>query len=153
MPPVEQLQPPRVQLAVEPLDERDRLVGEDLLFGRDDAHAAVSSLELRLLRRPLQRERRAVRRHGLRDEVEVAGADLALVPRRGVAELLHRELVLLELHVRRHLVGRVAACELEHARVERVEAGERDELEAVAHLAEHLLEAGDLLRRRDACSS
>ena len=39
----------------------------------------------------------------------------------------------------------VAACELEHRRVERVEARERDELELVAQRAELLLEPRDLV--------
>src|SRR5213076_3142461 len=69
-------------------------------------------LELRLLDRALQRERRALRRDRLRDQVEVARAGLALVPRRGVAELLELELVLLEPHVRRHLLLDIAVREL-----------------------------------------
>ena len=39
----------------------------------------------------------------------------------------------------------VAAGELEHREVERVEAGQGDELEPVAQLAELVLEAGDLV--------
>src|SRR5437016_11968057 len=67
------------------------------------------------------------------------------MPRRRVAELLELELVLLQPHVRRHLLRGVAAGEVEHRRVERVEAGERDEEEAVAPLAERVLEGRDLV--------
>ncbi len=41
MPALEQLEPARVQLSVELLDERDRLPGEDVLGG-GRAHAAAS---------------------------------------------------------------------------------------------------------------
>src|SRR4029079_18255136 len=102
-------------------------------------------LELRLLGRADERQRRRLAaRHRLRDEVEVAGADLALVARRGVALRLERELVLLQAHVRGHPLARVALGELEHRRGDRVEARERDELEAVAGAREGLLEGGDL---------
>src|SRR6266516_278182 len=101
--------------------------------------------ELRLLGRALERERLAAGRDGLRDEVEVAGPDLVLVPGGGVAELLELELVLLQPHVRRHLLLGVAAGEVEHRRVEHVEAGERDEEEAIAPLAERVLEGCDLV--------
>src|SRR5262245_44018818 len=65
--------------------------------------------------------------------------------RRRVSDLLHLELVLLETDVGRHARAGVVARELEHTAVERVEAGERDELEAVAERAERVLEAGDRL--------
>src|SRR5581483_3992742 len=99
--------------------------------------------ELRFLGRAFEREGRCVRRDRPRDEVEVAGADLALMPRRRVAVLLERELVLLQPDVRRDVLAGVAAGEVEHARVQLVEAGERDELEAVAPFAELILEARD----------
>jgi hypothetical protein len=50
---------------------------------------------------------------------------------------------LLEPDVRRHPLGRVAAGQLEHPRVQGVEPGERDELEPVAHCREARLELGD----------
>ena len=83
-------------------------------------------------------------RHGLRDQVVPAGAHLGLVLDGRVAVGLHRELVLLELHVGGHALLRVALRQVEHARVHRVEPGEGDELEPVAHRAELLLERGDL---------
>src|SRR5207248_1117644 len=43
-----------------------------------------------------------------------------------------------------HALVRVAARELEHRGIERVEAGQRHELEAVAELREILLEGSDL---------
>src|SRR5262245_194260 len=67
------------------------------------------------------------------DLVEVAGANLALVLDRGEALLRGGELLLLELDESGHVVARVAVRQLEHRVVERVEAGQRDELELVAH--------------------
>src|SRR5205823_329108 len=90
-----------------------------------------------------RRDRGVAPRHRLRDRVEIAGAHLALMPRGGVAGGLGRELRLLELHVGAHVLSLVAARQLEHREVERVEAGERDELEAVAHGGELALELRD----------
>ena len=45
-----------------------------------------------------------------------------------------RELALLQLRVGRHAALAVVRGELEHRQVQGVEAGERDELEAVAHV-------------------
>src|SRR5438067_964170 len=101
--------------------------------------------ELGLLGRAPERKRGAfAARDGLEHAVEVAGADLALVAGRGVAVLLERELAFLQLDVGGHALGGVAAGELEHAGVQRVEAGEGDELVAVAELGERLAEGGDL---------
>src|SRR5256886_3139916 len=82
--------------------------------------------------------------HGLGDRIEIAGTDLTLVLGGGVAGGLGRELRLLQLDVRGHLLRLVAARQLEHREVQCVEAGERDELEAVAHGAQLALKAGDL---------
>src|ERR1700730_6987542 len=82
--------------------------------------------------------------HGLGDRIEIAGADLALVLGGGIAGLLGRELRLLQCYVRGHLLRLVSARQLEHREVQRVEAGERDELEAVAHGGQLALESGDL---------
>src|SRR5262245_35423568 len=91
-------------------------------------------LELSLLGRALEGERRALAtRDGLEHRVEVAGADLALVARRRVAELLVRELRLLEPDIGAHSLAGIAACELEHRVADGVEAGQRHELEPVAH--------------------
>src|SRR5450631_2459854 len=79
----------------------------------------------------------------LRHVVEIAGADLALVLDRGEAALGRRELLLLQLDEGAHVVARVAVREVEHAVVQRVESGERDELELVAHGAQLALEPGD----------
>src|SRR5262245_29018315 len=86
---------------------------------------------------------RLARLHGLRDLVEVTGADLALVTRRSVPLRFGRELGLLQLHVGRHVLRGVAARQVEHAVVERVESRQGDELELVAHGAELALELGD----------
>src|SRR5690606_42137786 len=103
----------------------------------------ASSVELVLLGGTLQRGGRAVRVHRGRDPVEVAGADLTLVLGGGVTPLLGGELALLQVDVGGHLVAGVAVGQIEHRVVQRVEAGQRDELELVAHRAELLLEAGD----------
>ena len=80
------------------------------------------------------------------DEVEVAGADLALVARRRVAELLELELVLLELaRTRSSRRQRNRARARTSPAFSEWKPGERDELEAVAPARELLLEAGDLV--------
>src|SRR5712671_3513353 len=100
--------------------------------------------ELRLLGATLEREGRCgTGRDHLGDLIEVAGADLTLVASRGVAGALGGELGLLELGVRGHAVRAVLARELVHPVVERVKAGEGDELELVAHRGELALELRD----------
>src|SRR5690242_13052652 len=59
---------------------------------------------------------------GLRYEIEIAGADFALVARRGVARRFAREFGLLQLGIGGHAAILVAAGKLEHAVVEAVEA-------------------------------
>src|SRR3954453_17627058 len=88
--------------------------------------------------------RRGALRDRLADLIEPARPDLGLVLRRRVAVRLHRELLLLQLHIGGHALGRVALGQVEHAGVERVEPRQRDELEPVAHRAELLLELRDL---------
>src|ERR671919_569965 len=101
--------------------------------------------ELRLLGGAAEGQRRALAaRDGLRDEVEVAGADLSLVARGRVPRVLELELALLKTNVGGHALGRISPRQLEHRLVERVEAGERDELEPIAHLAQLLLEGCDV---------
>src|SRR5690606_27118654 len=72
--------------------------------------------------------------------VEVARADLALVPGRRVAASFGAELRFLQFHVGRHLPFAVARGQVEHGIVERMESGQGDELEAVAHRTELALE-------------
>src|ERR1051325_3882881 len=96
--------------------------------------------ELRFLRRSVERERGGLLRHRLHDLVEVSRTDLALVLRRRVPVRLERELALLQLDVGAHPTLPVPARQLEHAGVQRVEPRERDELEAIAPLAQLLLE-------------
>ena len=84
--------------------------------------------------------------HDLAHQVEVAVPHLALVPRRRVAVLLCLELRPLEFGVRSHAALPVRPREREHAVVQRVEAGERDELEAVAHGGQLALEDGEAAR-------
>src|SRR5439155_11825701 len=94
-------------------------------------------LELCFFRRaPESQGRRLAAGNGLDDAVEVARADLTLVPGRGVAVFFQLELSLLEPDVGRHAFIDVALRKVEHPGVQRVEPRERDELEAVAHLAE-----------------
>src|SRR5690606_4129984 len=107
--------------------------------GRDAA-----ALELLLLGRALERDGgRLAALDDLGHRVEVAGTDLALVLDRGEALPRRLEFGLLELDERAHLPAGVTVGELEHRVVERVEAGQGDELEAVAHRRKLLLEAGD----------
>src|SRR5581483_3394396 len=111
---------------------------------RSMARGALVVMELLLLRGAVQRgERGMLAGDDLRHLVEVAGADLALVLDRGEAQLLRREFELLQFHERRHVVVGVAVRQHEHAVVQRMEAGQRDELELVAHRAQLLLELGD----------
>jgi len=114
---------------------------------RRPSRAAASGylLELLLSVLPVKRGNRGgPGAHRLGDRIEIAGADLALVLGGGVAGGLGRELRLLQCHVRGHLLRLVIARQLEHREVQRVEAGERDELEAVAHGGQLALESGDL---------
>src|SRR6185436_8616493 len=90
--------------------------------------------ELLVLRRTVQRRGRGLAAgHDLGQLVEVAGADLALVLDRGEPLLGGGELLLLQLDEGAHVVARIAVRQLEHRIVESMEAGERDELELVAH--------------------
>src|SRR5215471_13763557 len=92
----------------------------------------------------------ACQRHGGRvrgyrrgDEVEVTGAHLALVTRGGVPVRLGAELGVLQPHVGGHTLFAVPASQFEHRVVQRVESGQRDELELVAHLTQLALELLD----------
>ena len=69
------------------------------------------------------------------DFIEIAGADKTLVRDCAITEFLRGELFLLQLGICGHAGLRIAAREVEHAHVQRVEASERHELEFVAHLA------------------
>src|SRR5688572_10255529 len=100
--------------------------------------------ELLVLGGAVQRRRGGLAaRDDLRHFVEVTRADFALVLDGGEPLLRRRELLLLQFDERAHVVARVPVRKLEHAVVERMEAGERDELELVAHRAELALEARD----------
>ena len=104
---------------------------------------AARLVELRFLGRALhRRHRRLARRDRLRHGVEVAGADFALVLRRREAAFSAANSAP-AADVRASSASRVAARQLEHRVVERVEAGQRDELELVAHRAELALELRD----------
>src|SRR2546427_8915520 len=81
---------------------------------------------------------------GLRYLVEVAGANELLVLDGAIPSLFfHPEFGLLHLRVGAHAVIAVGAGQLKHAQVQGVEAGQSDELELVAHLAQFLLEVGN----------
>src|SRR5580704_14507686 len=80
---------------------------------------------------------------GLGDIIKVACTDFALMFGGGVAARLSREFGLLKRNIGRHLTGLVAARQLEHRVIERVEAGQGNELELVAHRAKLVLEFGD----------
>ncbi len=80
-------------------------------------------------------------RHG--DRVEIARADLALMAHGGKPGRLGLELAFLHLRIGRHAAARIIARQLEHRQIERMEARERHELEAIAHGGELFLEALD----------
>src|SRR2546422_7682755 len=100
--------------------------------------------ELLVLGRALERGRRGLATlDGLRDGVEIAGADLALMFDGSEALRHRREFGFLQLDKRSHLVVRITMRQVEHRVVEAVEPGQRDELELVAHRAQLALESGD----------
>ncbi len=102
------------------------------------------TVELCGFRRASQRRRGRVAAGGqFCDFVKIAGADEPLVCDGAIAHLLGRELFLLQLGIRSHTRLRIAAGQVEHAHVQRMEAGQRNELELVAHLAEFLLKIRD----------
>ena len=116
--PLEELEPGRVQLAVELGDELECLrrenvrgVGERSSRVLKSASNWASSVEPDSARVELSPS-------AWSSGVEVAGADLSLVACRGVAALLEVELPLLQLDVGGHAAGRVAVRELEHRLVE-----------------------------------
>src|SRR6516225_2413457 len=96
-------------------------------------YARSSSVELALFGGTGQGSGRRIRVDRGGDAVEVTGADLALVLGRGVTAFLGSELALLQLDVSAHLVAGVAVGQIEHGVIERVEAGQRDELELESH--------------------
>jgi hypothetical protein len=75
--------------------------------------------------------------------IEVAGPDFELVACGGVAERLACEFAYLEVRIRAHAARCKIVCEREHAVVECVKTGERDELEAVTHCKERVAKARD----------
>src|SRR5579862_8091096 len=92
------------------------------------------------------RERRRGSRsggHHLRDLVEITCSYKALVRDRLIPQLLGGEFFLLQLGICRHARLSVTAREMEHGHVQRVESGQRYELELVAHFTELLLEVRD----------
>ena len=82
-----------------------------------------------------------------RDGIEITNADLALVPRGGVAGRLGGKLGLLQLAVGCHAVFAVAARQLEHRQVETVKPGQSYELKAVADAGDVALEGRQLCLR------
>ena len=101
-------------------------------------------VELLFLGRTLERGRRRLALlDRLRHRVEIAGADFALVLDGREAAIGGGEFLLLKLDECAHLVSRVVVREIEHRIVERVEAGERDELEPVAVAGDLALELRD----------
>src|SRR6516165_9016964 len=103
----------------------------------------TNSVELALFGGTGQRGGRRVGVDRGGDAVEVTGTDLALVLGGGVATLLGFELTLLQLDIGAHLVAGVAVGQIEHRVVQRVEAGQRDELELESHCGKLLLELRD----------
>src|SRR5579871_6184187 len=82
--------------------------------------------------------------HALRDLIEISGTYERLVLDRVVTLIgLRLEFALLQGGIRGHSLVAIGAGELEHRQVQRVEAGQRDELELVAHCRKLALEAGN----------
>ena len=109
-----------------------------------DELCLVRRMKLRLFGRARQRGyRRPAALDHLRDLVEVSGPDFALMLGRRVADFLSGKLGVLQAHVRAHLLVHIAGRKLEHAIVERMETGERNELELIAHRTEFALEFCD----------
>ena len=73
--------------------------------------------------------------------VEISGADERLVLGGAVTGPLLAELALLHLRITEHAVLAVGRGQFEHRQIQRVPAGKRDELEAVAHGREILAPA------------
>src|SRR5688572_26576534 len=99
-------------------------------------------MELRLFGAALHRSRRTLPGgDGRLHRVEVARADECLVARGTITRGFAGELALLEPGITEHAVGAIGRRELEHGMIERVPAGERDELEAIAQRGEALAPA------------
>ena len=109
--------------------------------------AEADSVELLFFGGALEREGAAVGVQRGGHLVEVAGADLGLVLDRGVADGLVGELAPAAAPRRRSCRSGVALGQGEHRVVERVEAGQGDELERVAQVAQLVLEAWRSARR------
>src|SRR5260370_20442672 len=118
-----------------------------LLYDTGSGRRAVGlrlRVELRRLGRPRQRgSRRMAAGDDLCNFIEVAGSYQALVRYRAITKFLGCEFFLLQSRVCSHACLRIAARQVEHAHVQRVESRERHELEFVTQLAKLLLEAGD----------
>src|SRR5712664_2683709 len=114
------------------------------LLSRLNLDFRTMRLELRGFGRIVKRRgRRGAAGDGGRHQIEVAGADFALMARRRIAVLLGRELGLLQAGVSRHALSLVAARQFEHAVVERVEARQCHELELITHGTNFALEFCD----------
>src|SRR2546430_14754017 len=79
----------------------------------------------------------------LSDIVEVAGAHFVLMLGRTVSMLFGRELRLLQFRIGLHSSIAIASRELKHAVIERVETGQGNELEFVAHRPQFTLKLCD----------
>ena len=80
---------------------------------------------------------------GLGHRIEIAGTDFTLMLDCSEAAVSSGELALLQLYERTHLAAGITMCQIEHAVVQGMEAGQGNELELVAHGAEFFLEFGD----------
>ena len=92
--------------------------------------------------------RRPATLDGNRDRVEPAGADLALMACRGVTVGFGGEFGVLQFAIGFHAAVTIAGGKLIHRVVQRMEAGQGDELVFVAHGADLALEACDVLGRQ-----
>jgi hypothetical protein len=79
----------------------------------------------------------------LSNVVEVAGAHFVLMPGRTVSMFFGRELLLLQFRIRLHSSIAITLRQLKHAVIERVETGQGNELEFVAHRSQFALKLCD----------
>src|SRR6516162_4042262 len=106
----------------------------------------LAFMELGCLRAAGERCRRgAAGRDRHRNPIEITHTNFTLMPCRGVPFCLRCELRLLQFGIGGHAALAVITREVKHRQIEAVKAGQCYEPEAVAHLSDVALKAGDIL--------
>src|SRR4030095_12199272 len=109
-----------------------------------DALSILHSMELFCLGRAAQRRGRAFAvGDNLGDEIEVTGADFALMFCRRIPLAFGGESRLLQYCIRRHAVIAIIARKIKHTGVQRVKSSERNELKFVTYRSEFALKFCD----------